>query len=440
MLRSLRVGNHQSIRDEHQLSMLPTSDNDRPVVPVVAVFGPNAAGKSSLVNALRFLHSAVKLSFATWEPHAGVPRTPFRLAPAALLRPSVYVVDLLLDWVRYVYGVAVDDERVVAEWLYTYPKRRRKVVFDRTGDAVEFGPAGADAKTRWKVIAGMMRPNALLLSAAAQAQHPDVMRVHEWFAGGVAFLPTDDRVISADLLKRLAPGAPDREVILDLLRAADVGITDVKVVDAGWRDRAAQAEESAAAARAEIAHALGRRRKELQEQIAYHDWLTVLREERSLHLEFYHGPQLAPLSLEHQSEGTRHWLALVLHARAALDAGTLLVVDELDASLHPRLTARLVRLFQSRHTNPRGAQLIFTTHDASLLGSGVGEDVLRRDQVWFVEKSPEGATALVPLSDFQAEHDEDTERRYLGGAYGAVPVVSELAFRRALRTKEDEVA
>jgi uncharacterized protein len=127
----------------------------------------------------------------------------------------------------------------------------------------------------------------------------------------------------------------------------------------------------------------------------------------------------------------------VLHSRQALDTGTALVVDELDASLHPRLTTRLIRLFQSRRTNPRGAQLIFSSHDATLLGTAIGEDVLQRDQVWFVDKDAEGATSLYPLTDFHPEHGEDVERRYLGGAYGAVPVVSELAFRRALGAKDD---
>src|SRR6266511_1474394 len=385
MLRSFRVANHQSIRDEQELSLLPANDRDRVVVPVAAVFGANAAGKSSLVNALRFMHSAVKLSFATWQPGDGVRRTPFRLAARSMVEPSLFVVDVLRDWVQYVYGFTVDDEKVVDEWLYTYTKRRRRAVFERA----------------------------------------------------LAFLPTATPTLNATLLKRLMPGSPDRDTIVDLVRAADVGISDIRVVDAGWRDRALEAEERASALRAELVAASGRRRVELAEQIAYYDWLVALREARSLHLEFYHGTTHAPLSFEHQSEGTRAWLALVLHARAALDTGTVLVVDELDASLHPRLTSRLIRLFQSRRTNPRGAQLVFTTHDASLLGAVVGERVLERDQIWFVEKAADGATALFPLTDFTTEPDEDIQRRYLGGGFGGVPVVSEVSFRRALREKEE---
>lgn len=439
MLRSFRVCNHQSIRDEHELSLLPAHDKDRSVVPVAAIFGSNAAGKSSLLSAMRFMQSAVKLSFATWEPDAGVRRAPFRLSPRSLLEPSGFVADITLDWVPHVYGFTVDDDRVQSEWLYTYAKRRKKVVFERTGDRVEFGTTSAEAKARNKFIVGMLRPNALFVSTAAQALHPDIKPLYDWFANRVTFLPVAQEVMTAALYKKLALGAPERETLVDLLRAADVGIADIRVVDAGWRDRALDVEESAAVARAELESASGRRRMELAEHVAYYDWLTVLREARSLSLEFYHGRDRAPLSLEHQSEGTKAWLQLVLHSRDALDRGTTLVVDELDASLHPRLTTRLVRLFQSRRTNPRGAQLIFSSHDATLLGTAIGEDVLHRDQVWFVDKDNDGATSVYPLTDFHPERGEDVERRYLGGAYGAVPVVSELAFRRAMREKEQEV-
>jgi uncharacterized protein len=438
MLRSFRVCNHQSLRDETELSLLPASDKDRAVVPVAAIFGSNAAGKSSLLSALKFMQSAVKLSFATWEPDAGVRRTPFRLAPRSLLEPSTFVADIMLDWVPHVYGFTVDDEKVQSEWLYTYAKRRKKVVFERQGNDVEFGPASsAEAKTRNKFILGMLRSNALFVSTAAQALHPDIKPLYDWFAQRVAFLPAAQEITTAALYKKLALDSPDRDTLVDLIRAADVGIADIRVVDAGWRDRAVDAEESAAIARAEMESASGRRRLELAEHVAYYDWLTVLREARSLSLEFYHGQAMAPLSLEHQSEGTRAWLGMVLHSRQALDTGSALIVDELDASLHPRLTTRLVRLFQSRRTNPRGAQLIFSSHDATLLGTAIGEDVLQRDQIWFVDKDSEGASSVYPLTDFHPEQGEDVERRYLGGAYGAVPVVSELAFRRAMREKED---
>jgi len=129
------------------------------------------------------------------------------------------------------------------------------------------------------------------------------------------------------------------------------------------------------------------------------------------------------MTLADQSEGTRTWLRLVSAALQAIDEGSVLLVDEIDSSLHPRLTARLIELFRDERTNVHGGQLLFTTHDATLLGTSFGNEILGRDEVWFVEKDGTGATTLFPLSDFHPRKDENTERRYLGGSYGAVPAV-----------------
>jgi AAA15 family ATPase/GTPase len=103
----------------------------------------------------------------------------------------------------------------------------------------------------------------------------------------------------------------------------------------------------------------------------------------------------------------------------------VLVVDELETSLHPSLVAKLIELFRDEAANPRGAQLVFTTHDTSLLGTMLGGQVLHRDEIWFVDKNAEGASELYPLTDFKPRKDQNTERRYLAGAYGAVPVLGD---------------
>lgn len=140
------------------------------------------------------------------------------------------------------------------------------------------------------------------------------------------------------------------------------------------------------------------------------------------------------LPVESESAGTKTWLNLVSTGLTAVLGGNAVWVDEIDISLHPMLTAKLISLFQDPELNPRGAQLIFTTHDASLLGTMLGEQVLSRDQVWFVEKAPAtGAAELYPLSDFKPRKGENFERRYLAGSYGAVPLLPETAFEDMLR-------
>lgn len=140
-------------------------------------------------------------------------------------------------------------------------------------------------------------------------------------------------------------------------------------------------------------------------------------------LRFEQGQHGQSLSLGDQSEGTKAWMRLLVDVLGALEKGSLLVIDEIDTSLHPRLTARLIELFRDTRTNSRSAQLVFATHDASLLGTSFGRDVLARDQIWFMEKDADGATTLFPMTDFHPRKEENAERRYLGGSYGAVPAV-----------------
>src|SRR5262249_10304922 len=118
VLRSFRVTNHRSIRTEQELVLTPVYDKTRPVLPAAAISGANASGKTNLLDALKFMYTAVRDSYGAWDPRTGVPRTPFLLDPAAAAEPSVYVAELLLDGVRHIYGFEVDDERVREEWLY----------------------------------------------------------------------------------------------------------------------------------------------------------------------------------------------------------------------------------------------------------------------------------------------------------------------------------
>ena len=123
-----------------------------------------------------------------------------------------------------------------------------------------------------------------------------------------------------------------------------------------------------------------------------------------------------------ESKGTRILIDSAGAWLNVLNNGEVILYDELDTSLHPLMTRFLIRLFHSRTTNPNNAQLIFTTHDTSLLDG----DLFRRDQVWFVEKDEKSASHVYPLSDFSPRKDEALERGYLKGRYGALPFIGEL--------------
>lgn len=423
MLLSFRVANHRSIREEQQLNLAPVYDADRPAgtrwaaVPVAALFGANGAGKSNVVHALGFMAEMAISSHRAAEPGGGIERHPFALDLEARDEPSWYVADLLLDGVRFTYGFSVDDRRVVDEWLYSYPHGRRRKIFQRADDEVSLGDALP--KRELDLVADITEPNVLLLSVAARSRQDAVRPVFDWFAqrlrprprvksGGVFYAGSREQ-----RLARLVADPAFAERLGGLLREADLGIEGVEAVPV----------ENSVEPRP-------------QRQILLYDGEDGTADElrRPMRLAFVQRGRSGAhrLGLREQSEGTRQLLNNAAQLLSALDHGRLLIIDEIDASLHPRITTHLVRLFQDPSTNPHGAQLILTTHDASLLGRSGGEDILKRDQVWFVEKNGYGETTLFPLSDFKPRQEENRERRYLGGSYGAVPFLSDERFAAAV--------
>ncbi|MEV7908590.1 AAA family ATPase, partial [Streptomyces anulatus] len=210
-------------------------------------------------------------------------------------------------------------------------------------------------------------------------------------------------------------GTPElQERIANLMRAADTGIADFEVVE--------ETDE-------ELAVRVARR------QGAGGDFTP----QRQTRLLFRHtcGAGEFTLSLQDESEGTQQMFHLAVSVLPALEDGGVLLADELDASLHTYLSAKPIQLFQDPVTNPRGAQLIFASHDSALLGRVQGRDVLRRDQIWFTEKGEDGSTQLFPLTDFKPRKEDNRERRYLTGRYGAVPNVDDELFMAALATRVD---
>jgi uncharacterized protein len=429
VLRSFLLANHRSFRDEHELLLMPSYGNDRDVVRVAAMFGANASGKSNLFDGLRLMSTLVR-GWGTREPGSGIPRSPFRLAPKSLLEPSSFAVELVLDGVRYVYGFAVDDERVIREWLHAYPLNRRRVLFERDGPSIDFG-ATVTQRTRVEVIESLLTDDTLFLAVAARLKLDQYQPVVEWFRQSLRFVrPSQSRGFQGvrrdeRLARFVEQPDTDRATFLELARVADVGISDIAVeyVD---DPRAAEEAEALQAIvvrlKDEIADA-GQERPDLAEELgraqSRMDFLGNQLQRARLLL-IHGGVRFEPSD---ESEGTRLWLDLLPHVITGLGSDRTLVIDEIDTSLHPLLVRKLVALFRDTALNVGRAQLLFTTHDAFLLAPVAGEPGLERDEVWFVEKHPDGASELYPLTDFKPRTEHNLARRYLGGAYGAVPIL-----------------
>ncbi|MFE6282571.1 ATP/GTP-binding protein [Streptomyces sp. NPDC057877] len=393
---------------------MPVYEEERPALAVAALYGANASGKSTLLDAYRFFLECVEQSQARWVPGAPIRRWPFLLDKDSRKEPSTYAVDILITGIRYVYGFAVSDTAVEEEWLYAYPKGRKRVLFERRKMDVTFGSSLTGERVAAERV---MRPNSLYLSAAAQTAHP---RLGTVWAKLKASVVVDDSTRHA-----LTTHGAGLTVIYALLERAGIARGDavLKAADLGVHGVRQGADDAALA-------------KTFAGDEDWDDRPAELKEAMLKSLQFVHrvGDEEFLLAAEEESAGTKTWVNLASYALAALGAGDQVWIDEVDVSLHPLLTAKLVKLFQLPELNPLGAQLIFTTHSASLLGTMLGEEILRRDQVWFVEKSPEtGASELYPLSDFKPRKGENFERRYLAGSYGAVPFLPDTALEDVIR-------
>ena len=427
MLLRFEVSNHRSIMQPIELSMIAV-DNDRPaartfelldehVLTIAGIYGPNASGKTNLLAALAWLSSAVSSSLRVWDTF--VPREPFRFAGGVSLVSS-FKVELMVSGIRYAYHLELNDAAIQFEGLYSYPERRRRTLFIRTGEDLRFQRGLANLAATKELLT----PTTLALSAAMRFDRDEIghfgralaaIKVHgtlrssmihrRGFAIGGFGPSSTERLFDANaahrqqsLFENEGVGHGDaRASALALLQFADLGIDDVEFV-----------EEPAEGVDGVDQRRPDRRRLRLLHRVA---------------------DQQVPFDLDEESAGTQTWFRLIGPMLSALQSGQILLFDEIDASLHPRLSARLVELFQDPETNPLGAQLIFTTHDTSLLNH------LNRDEVWLMEKGRDGASSLTALAEFGGDavrRSMNLEKAYLSGRFGAVPELDQFVLRRAL--------
>ena len=414
MLLRFGVSNRLSMRDRQELSLTSSSLKDPTeglidcpsvpsgsVLPAVLIYGANASGKTNFVDSLRAMREMVLNSHNKGVPGGGVPhRLPFALDPENAGSPTRFDVDFVMDGVRHHYGFEASDEAFLSEWLYAFPKAHRRMLFEREGDEFHFGRTlGGQNRT----IADLVRPNSLFVSAAAQNHHEQLSGVYAYFNSilGIDGSAVRGNAISAHFVE----DEPDDRVI-DFLAKIGTGVIDCR------------REEH------EVPVEVHAFRRELEAVFERTPDLSVSLDsgtaDKSISFELAHrGHDGSPvfLSLDSESAGTRRLLVVLDFVFRALDEGVPICVDELDASVHAYAAEEVLKLFCSRDTNPKGAQLIATTHDTNLMRSRV----LRRDQVWLAEKDAGGATRLYPLTDIRTRSGDDFAKGYLQGRYGAVP-------------------
>ena len=415
MLIEFSVKNFRSIKNEARLSLVAGPGKEHrdsnvmipelnqrvratPLLRSAAIYGANAAGKSNLIRALYTMQQIVRES---GREVGELPVTPFRFSPESIDRPTTFELVGIVNRMRFQYGFSATADVVTEEWLYAWPLGRIQFWFERTTDAesgearCKFGNKLAGDKEVWRRAT---RPNALLLSTAITLNSEQLRPIFDWFNENLHVGGSGGW--GGGFSAQWCEGDRKDEVV-QFLRAADFGIDDLRMVKKEFTPDMLPSDMPA----------------DLKNQMKEELSGTELVEIRLRH-KTNHG-QLVELPLNEESDGTQKIFELAAPWIDTFDNGHVIVLDELHEHLHPALVRFLVNRFHDPTANANGAQLIFSTHDTSILN----QEIFRRDQIWFCERNAKQETSVFPLTDFRPRRGvENLERSYLGGRYGAVPV------------------
>lgn len=422
MIIDFSVKNHRSFRDEQRLSFvasnyvkelpghlidpaLPGLDGLK-LLKGLALYGPNAAGKSNVLNALHFLAVFVEKSATDFDEGDPTGVEPFALSEDAAATPSEFALRFVVNGVRYHFALVLDRHRVLYESLSAFPKGKERVWYKRTWDedagAYTWEPERPTDFRRDSKLEGYTRQNALFLSTAAKWNNEQLAPIYRWFKFQLRFLrvnadfPALPPSITAEALRK---GPNERNAVVRLLRHADMGILSAKAVEKELH-------------REELPEGLP---EELASMFLKNKRIEITLGHRGVAGREY------PLPWDEESSGTQKLFTLAGPWLDVLENGYVVGVDEIESSMHPSMVVELLRLIFDSSTNAHGAQCLFTTHNPLLLDP----TLLRRDQVWFADKDEEGATHLYPLTEYKPRKGESLTRGYMAGRYGAVPFIPE---------------
>lgn len=425
MFIEFTVTNYRSIRDTQTLSTAASKyykgfaetncfDSNVAGLPKLlrsaVIYGPNAAGKSNLFRALHFMQSFVLLSHSQQEGQA-INAIPFALNSHTQADPSEFEIFFVQDNVRYQYGFAVNRVRVTKEWLMAYPEGKAQRWYEREYDAKAdkekwyFGSKFSGRRQLWQEATSI---NTLFLSRAIQLNNEQLKPVFNWFQNKLAVILPGEQINLQFSIDQCA-SSEGQQRIMEFMNSADISISGVavkKIPIPPIRPEMLPPDMP----------------QPIKEQV-----LRDMQGKEFPDVQFLHKMdtgETVPFSFVDESHGTRKLFAFAGPWLDVLANGRVLFVDELDTSIHPLMVRFLIDLFQNQKSNKHNAQLLFTTHDTSVLDA----DIFRRDQIWFVEKDSEQASKLYPLSDFNPRKGEALAKGYLQGRYGALPFIGELRF------------
>lgn len=425
MIVQFTFKNFKSFKEEAKLSLIASNYDkstreDENIVTIekfglrllksAVIYGANASGKTKLVEALGFMRYFILNSSKESQIDEPIEIKPFQLSSESSIEPSFFEIIFIYRNTMYRYGFETDKQNIHSEWLYQKTNTKEVELFYRDFQNFEIH------KTKFKVSDlienDRIRPNALLLSAAASWNDKLAKKIFDWFRNCNIISGLREEGYEGYSMSRIQKSKENKSEVIKLLRSADLGIEDLNIKTLDFENLPKEFPDA-------LKEAIRKKRKEDKEIEFLSDVITYHKRFDSNNLfEDY-----VEFSMEDdESSGTKKYFALSGPILETLKNGEVLIVDELANKLHPNLVCKLVEIFNSKEKNPKNAQLIFNTHDTNLLSSGL----FRRDQIWFAEKNRYGASTLYSLSDFKGvRKEEDFEKNYVKGKYGAIPYLGD---------------
>ena len=403
MLIEFSVGNYRSFKEVVTFSMLAApivvgdhhingnnlflATKEIKLLKSAAIYGANASGKSNLVRAISFMKKFTINSAIGSRITDEINTELYRLSVKFEKEPSYFEIVFIIGTARYRYGFEVDRQSVKSEWLYQTLRTKEIQLFDREKTNIKVSSKFAEGKS----LQNKTRKNALFLSVVAQFNGSIATSIIDWLNELNIFNNLDDDNYDYLTIDALIKGHQTKDLI-SLVTSLDLGIKDIHTLEIPVTD-------------------------ELE---------RVFYEIKTSHWKYDNEGNRVAIEYfgidEDESAGTQKLFHISGLLIKILQAGEILIVDELDARLHPLISCAIVKLFNSPITNSRNAQLILTTHDTNLLSA----KMFRKDQVWFTEKDRYGATDLYSLVEYEIPDDAPFEQDYIAGKYGAIPFIGDL--------------
>ena len=444
MLIEYKVSNFRSIYSEQSFNMMAIKSykekmdtntisytDQISLLKSTAIYGPNASGKSTLLESLDVFRDMVLYSSTKFDINTNLPITPFAFGLNSKEEPTSFEITFVEDNVKYVLGLVLNEERILEEYLIAYPKTQPQNLYIRMYDEEnnEYKyQYGSNLKGQKKIWEKATKKNSLFLSTAINLQNDNanqLLSVYNWFSkrlNSVSIHGWSDK-----LSKEYCTKENTKNQIINFLKLSGIDIEDI-IVETEKLDNLFPSLSSKSSNNeddkklTEIEDSM-KQMESLLHKLVSSERLEELK--KITKIKFVHSNGIS-LSLSSQSDGTKKLFSFASHWLESLKNGKVLFIDELNDNFHPALVKLLVDMFNDNEFNKNNAQLIFTTHETSILN----QDVLRRDQVWFCDRMDDLSTKVYPLSDFKPRKEfENLENSYLIGRYGALPYFNKVMYK-----------